>query len=95
MEIISTIGFDTQTTNGVIQKTTLAIAPTVTSDGVIQNAPQPQNGVLWLVNARVFGASDRTDFVMFDNAQTVRNSEGLAIKQGGYIMRDGSTHSFK
>ena len=93
MNIISTLGFDAQTTNGILPKSTLP-APNVTADGKLQNAPAPQKGVLFLVNARVFGASDRTDFVMFDAGQTIRNSEGLATAQGGYIARDGSTHSF-
>ncbi len=92
MKIISTLGFDVQTTNGILPKSTLP-APNVTADGKLQNAPAPQKGILFLVNARVFGASNRADFVMFDSAQTVRNSEGLASAQGGYITRDGM-HSF-
>ena len=31
---------------------------------------------------------------MFDAAQTVRDADGKATAQGGYVMRDGSTHSF-
>lgn len=93
MKIISTLGFDAQTTNGILPKTTNP-QPIVTNDGTVANLPAPIEGVLFLVNARVFSASDRQDLVMFDAAQTQRNSEGLATAQGGYVMRDGSTHTF-
>jgi hypothetical protein len=56
--------------------------------------PEPQEGVLFLVNARVFGASNRTDLVQFDAAQTVRNADGTASAQGGFIRRDGTTSPF-
>ena len=91
--IKSTFGFAVATTNGTIEKSTLSVAPSVVN-GQLTNEPPVEKGVLWLVNAMVFGASTRTDFVMFDAAQTVRDAEGKATAQGGYVKRDGSSHSF-
>jgi len=94
MEIKSTLGFVAQTTNGEIPKTNLKTPPTVSAENVLENEPPVEDGVLWLVNARVFGASSRVDFVMFDPAQTLRDSDGKATAQGGYVMRDGTTREF-
>lgn len=94
MLVVSTLGFNAQTTKGLIAKSCFLVAPVVTAEGVLQNAPLPQKGVVFLVNAHVFGASDRADFVMFDAMQTVRNDDGLITAQGGYVMRDGTSHSF-
>ena len=91
--IKSTLIFAVTTPNGTIEKTALSVAPSVVG-GQLTNEPPVENGTLWLVNAMVFGASTRPDFIMFDNTQTVRDGEGKAIAQGGYIMRDSSTHQF-
>jgi len=98
MKISSTLGFAAQIQkNGEIATlpaSTLPVAPSVTADGTLQNEPPAEPGVLWLVNARVFGASDRADFIQFDPAKTGRDAEGKATHQGGYLMRDGSSHDF-
>lgn len=99
MEIIkSTLGFAAQIQkNGEIETLAASVlpnAPTVTAEGDVQNEPPAEGGVLWLVNARVFGASERHDFVQFDPSKTVRDEAGLAIAQGGYLTRDGQSHNF-
>jgi hypothetical protein len=91
--IKSTLAFAAATTSGTLEKSTLSVAPSVVN-GQLTNEPPVEKGTLWLVNAMVFGASTRPDFVMFDAAQTVRDGENKAIAQGGYVMRDGSTHVF-
>ncbi len=92
-QIKSTLGFIAKTASGEIPATTLATPPSVNREGVVENEP-PADGSLWLVNARVFGASQRPDFIQFDPAQTQRNEAGEAVAQGGFIMRDGSAHTF-
>ena len=92
MKILSTLGFDAQIrkadgTSGVLMKSTLAANPTV-QDGVAANLPPVMPGVFWLVNGVVFAATDRTDFVMFDPTETVRDADGKAVAQGGYIGRN-------
>lgn len=91
--IKSTLGFATTTTSGILEKSTLSVAPSVVN-GKLTNEPPTEEGTLWLVNAMVFAASKRPDFIMFDPAQTVRDDEGKATAQGGYVMGDGSTHAF-
>jgi hypothetical protein len=98
MKVLSTLGFDAQiqTADGsrsTLPKSILAVAPTVTN-GIAANLPEPAAGVLWLVNGVVFAATDRPDFVMFSPALTVRDSEGKAVAQGGYIDRAGTSHQF-
>ena len=95
MRIISTLGFQVATPVGQIPASTFAVALSVAPDGTVTGLPKPQDGVLFLVNARVFGASDRADLVQFDAAQTVRNADGTAAAQGGFIRRDGSTAPFQ
>lgn len=98
MKILSTLGFDAQiqAANGsrsTLPKSTLTANPTVTG-GVATNLPPVMPGALWLVNAMVFAATDRTDFVMFAPALTVRDAEGKAVAQGGYVNRKGETVQF-
>jgi hypothetical protein len=95
MRIVSTLGFQVATPVGQIPASIFATAPTVAHDGAVSGLPEPQDGVLFLVNARVFGASDRADLVQFDAAQTVRNADNTAAGQGGFIRRDGSTAPFQ
>ena len=96
MNILSTLGFAAPLTNGTI----LAAAqsgtpqPIVAADGTLTGLPNPQQDTLFLVNARVFGATDRPDFVMFAPQLTVRNVEGLVTAQGGYITRSGEVVPF-
>jgi len=97
-KILSTLGFDAQIqaadgSRSTLPKSTLTANPTV-SDGVATNLPPVMPGVLWLVNAMVFAATDRPDFVMFAPALTVRDTEGKAVAQGGYINRNGETVQF-
>jgi hypothetical protein len=94
MRIVSTLGFAVATPVGQIPTSQLSVAPTVAPDGTVTGLPEPQDGVLFLVNARVFGASERTDLVQFDAVQTVRNDDGTASAQGGFIRRDGTTAPF-
>jgi hypothetical protein len=98
MTVKSTLGFDAQILqNGAIAslpKTTLSLHPSVTDGEIVQNEPPIENGVLWLVNARVFSASNRTDIVMFDPAKTVRDDAGKAIAQAGYIDKSGKSYDF-
>lgn len=94
MKIKSTLKFPTTTPTGIIAPTQLTEVPAII-EGNLKNEPPVEEATLWLVNGMVFNvASNRSDFIMFDPAQTVRDAEGKAISQGGYIMRDGSTHSF-
>lgn len=97
-KILSTLGFDAQIqaadgSRSTLPKSTLTSNPTVT-DGVASNLPPITDGVLWLVNAMVFAATDRPDFVMFAPDLTVRDETGKAIAQGGYIDRSGGVHPF-
>ena len=97
-KILSTFGFDAQiqAANGsrsTLPKSTLTVNPTVT-DGVATNLPPVMPGVFWLVNAMVFAATDRTDFVMFAPALPVRDAEAKAVSQGGYVNRNGETVQF-
>jgi hypothetical protein len=95
MKILSTLGFATQLTNGTV----LAAAekgtpqPVVTDSGV-GNLPSPQDGTLYLVNARVFGATDRSDIVMFAHTLTQRDALGLVTAQGGYVTKNGEVVPF-
>jgi hypothetical protein len=91
--IKSTLGFAVATTNGTIEKSTLSNAPSIVN-GQLTNEPPVENGVLWLVNGMVFNASDRQDFVMFDSSKTVRDAEGKASAQGGYLTKSGESHDF-
>ena len=98
MKILSTLGFDVQIqaadgSRNTLTKSALTANPTVT-DGVATNLPPVIPGVLWLVNAMVFAATDRPDFVMFAPALTVRDTEGKAVAQGGYVTRSGATVQF-
>jgi len=95
MRIVSTLGFAVATPVGQITASRFTVAPSVASDGLVSGLPEPQANVLFLVNARVFGASDRADLVQFDAAQTVRNADGTASAQGGFIRRDGTTSAFQ
>jgi hypothetical protein len=96
MKILSTLGFATQLTNGTV----LAAAekgtpqPVVTDSGSVGNLPSPQDGTLYLVNARVFGATDRSDIVMFAHTLTQRDANGLVTAQGGYVTKNGEVVPF-
>lgn len=94
----STLGFDAQIQKAdgsltILPKSTLPIAPTV-QNGIAIDLPAPTTGVLWLVNAMVFAATDRPDFVMFAPELTVRDESGKAIAQGGYVKRNGEIVKF-
>ncbi len=95
MRIVSTLGFAVATPVGQIPASVFAIAPSVAPDGSVSGLPEPQANVLFLVNARVFGASNRVDLVQFDAAQTLRNPDNTASAQGGFIRRDGTTSAFQ
>ena len=95
MRIVSTLGFTPKTPVGQIPASTFAVAPSVAPDGTVSGLPEPQDGVLFLVNARVFGASDRTDLVQFDNTKTVKNPDGTAGAQVAFLRKDGSSHPFE
>lgn len=98
--IKSTLKFDTATTNGQLEKTNLTILPLVAQNKDGQNVadattlPPVEQGVIWLVNAAVFAATDRPDFIMFDRAQTVRDADDRPVAQGGFVRRDGTVGSF-
>lgn len=94
MRIKSTFRFDVKTAQGgTIEKTALTTTPLVV-DGVVSNEPPQEDGVFWLVNAAVFTASSRQDFIMLDQAKTVRDSEGKAVAQGGWIGKNGEKGDF-
>ena len=94
MQILSTLKFPVTTANGIIPKTTLQTVPVVT-DGVVSGLPSAADGVLWFVNAAVFAAApSRTDLIMFDPAQTLRDADDKPCGQGGFLKRDGSAHQF-
>lgn len=95
MRIISTLGFAAATPVGQIPASVFTVSPSVSPEGTVTGLPEPQSEVLFLVNARVFGASDRTDLVQFDAAQTLRNPDNTALAQGGFIRRDGTTSPFE
>jgi len=92
MKILSTLGFAVPTPNGTIPATTLRLQPKVLDGGTVENLPEPEDGVWWLVNAFVMAAAkDRNDLVMFNPALTIRDANGLVTAQGGYIRRNGQT----
>lgn len=95
MQILSTLGFAVPTPNGIIPATTLPLQPKVLDDGTVENLPEPEDGVWWLVNAFVMAAAkDRNDLVMFNPALTVRDANKLVIAQGGCIRRNGQAVEF-
>jgi len=94
MKIKSTLGFAAQTPVGQIAASQFSAIPSVDTLGIVTGLPAPQWGVLFLVNARVFGASDRKDLVQFDPDQTIRNPDGTAAGQGGFVRKDGSFFTF-
>ena len=92
MQILSTLGFAVPTPNGTIPATNLPLQPKVLDGGTVENLPEPEDGVWWLVNAFVMAAAkDRNDLVMFNPALTIRDANGLVTAQGGYIRRNGQT----
>ena len=95
MQILSTLGFAVPTPNGTIPATNLPLQPKVLDGGTVENLPEPEDGVWWLVNAFVMAAAkDRNDLVMFNPALTVRDAKGLVTAQGGCIRRNGQTVEF-
>lgn len=88
MKILSTLGFAVPTPNGIIPATNLPLQPKVL-DGAVENLPEPQEGVRVLVNAFVMAASRRSDLIMFNPALTVRDEQGRATMQGGFIDVNG------
>jgi hypothetical protein len=67
----------------------------VVANGTVTGEPAPSEGCLFLVNARVFGATDRTDFITWDDARAERDpATNYVVKQRGFEMRDGSKHEF-
>lgn len=89
----STLGFPVATKTGTIPKTTLSVAPSVVNGDVL-NLPQPEKGVIWLVNAMVFAATNRQDVAMFDPTKTIRDADGKAVAQGGYLLKSGKSVDF-
>ena len=95
MQILSTLGFAVPTPNGTIPATTLPLLPKVLDGGTVENLPEPEDGVWWLVHAFVMAAAKaRDDLVMFNPALTVRDANGLVTAQGGCIRRNGQTVEF-
>ena len=90
MKILSTLGFAVNTPNGTIPATTLPLQPKVLDGGTVENLPEPQPGILVLVNAFVMAASRRSDLIMFNPALTVRDEQGKATMQGGFIDATGT-----
>ena len=51
--------------------------------------PEPQDGVVYVCNAFVFAKAKevgRTDIAMFDPEKTVRDADGKAVSQAGFIF---------
>ena len=90
MKILSTLGFAVPTPNGTSPATTLPLQPKVVDGGTVENLPEPQDGIVVLVNAFVMAASRRSDLIMFNPALTVRDKQGLVISQGGFIDANGT-----
>ena len=90
MQILSTLGFAVPTPNGIIPATNLPLQPKVLDGGTVENLPEPQEGVRVLVNAFVMAASRRSDLIMFNPALTVRDEQGRATMQGGFIDVNGT-----
>ena len=89
MQILSTLGFAVPTPNGTIPATNLPLQPKVLDGGTVTDLPEPEDGVWWLVNAFVMAASRRSDLIMFNPALTVRDEQGRATMQGGFIDVNG------
>ena len=85
--------FPVTTPTGVIAPSELSVNPSLV-DGKVINQPEPQEGVLWLVNALIFNNSERHDFVMFDPEKTVRDSDGRVVAQGGFLTKSGESFDF-
>jgi hypothetical protein len=65
------------------------------ANGTVTGEPAPENGTLFLVNARVWGATDRTDFITWDDDRAERDPiTNYVVKQHGFMTRDGSRHEF-
>jgi hypothetical protein len=62
--------------------------PKVEGDKLI-GMPTPKAGVVYVCNAFVFNKAKeagRTDIAMFDPNKTVRDADGKAVSQGGFIF---------
>ena len=89
MKILSRVGFAVPTPNGTIPATNLPLQPKVLDGGTVENLPEPQENIRVLVNAFVMAASRRSDLIMFNPALTVRDEQGRATMQGGFIDVNG------
>ena len=93
MKVKSTYKFDLKTPAGVLPAST-ADAPMVDNQtGEVSNLPDPEEGVLFLVNAVVFKATSRHDFVMADDSKTIREG-GKAVAQQAFVDRLGVSTDF-
>ena len=94
MQIISTLSYAMPLTNGTVLAAAYEVGapqPLVTDSGTVENLPEPQINTLYLVDARVFELTERSDFVMFAHTLTQRNT---IIAQGGYVTRNGDIVPF-
>jgi hypothetical protein len=65
------------------------------ANGTVTGEPTPEKDTLFLVNARVWGATTRMDYVTWDDARAERDpATNYVVKQRGFEMRDGSKHEF-
>lgn len=97
MQILSTLGFAVPTPNGTIPATTLSALPKVLGDGTVENLPEPQDGIVILVNAFVMASAGkaRPDLVMFNPVLTARDEQGRVAWQGGVIDATGTPVHFE
>lgn len=67
----------------------------VVANGTVTGEPVPSEGCVFLVNARVWGATDRKDYITWDDAKAERDpTTNYVVKQHGFETRDGSKHEF-
>ena len=93
LTIAPNIAFDSE--SGIQLEKNLP-SPVVAADGSVTGLPTPQSGKVFLVNARVFDATDREDFIKFHDLQAERDPKtGYVIRQQAFIARDGVSQSFK
>lgn len=71
-------------------------SPIVSADGSVSGLPEPQDGKVFLVNAPVYGATQREDFIAFDDTKAERDPRtNYVIRQHAFIVRGGESQSFK
>lgn len=57
------------------------------SQGEVQNLPEPKSGIIYIVSAMVFNATDRHDVVAPASGLAHRDDQGRIISVPGFIVK--------